>query len=414
MIDVRDLDLTDPATYRGTDYLAVWRAARRDHPVARLDSPRHGPYWSVTAYHPAQQVLEDTDRFVSSKGMRIGGDPAAVAAAANRMLVVADGPDHTRVRAAHAPWFTSQNVSALSDVLHRYLDALVAPMVTGEPEDIVDALADAVPTRVMGEMLGTDPEDTDRLSRFVRAAFDETPGPEDAAARLTRTAASLQVFSYFANLVQSRRAEPGDDMVSVLMRPLGQNSPLSTEEVLLNCDGLVNGGLGTSRHAISGTLLAFASHPAQWTRLQEDRSLLPSAVEEVLRWVSPPMHIMRTADTDVALGNSHIAAGDRVVLWIPSCNRDESVFADPDAFRIDRRPNPHLSLGAGSHYCIGAVIGRMEIRVLLRVLLDRVARMEICDTPVRSASAFLNGLDRLQIALTPIGNVGVKAARGRG
>jgi cytochrome P450 len=410
MTDVTELDLTDPETYRTTDHLAVWRAARRDHPVVLLESGRHGPYWSVTAHHLARQVLTDTDHFVSSEGMRIGSDPAAVAAAANRMLVVADGADHSRVRAAHARWFTAQRVNALGDALYRHLDVLVASMATGEPVDVVDVLADAVPTYVMGEMLHTEPEDTDRLSRLVRAAFDETPDLEDAAGRRNRAEASLRVFSYFADLVRDRRqTQPGDDVVSVLMRPAGRHRPLSTEEVLLNCDGLVNGGLGTSRHAISGTLLAFASNPDQWLELRRNRSLLTTAVEEVLRWVSPPMHMMRTASADVVLGDARIKAGDRVVLWIPSCNRDESVFPDPDAFRIDRRPNPHLSLGAGPHYCVGASVGRTEIRVLLRVLLDRVASMELRGAPVRSASTFLNGLDRLQVALTPIEDAGGEA-----
>lgn len=401
MTDMTGLDLTDPGTYRGTDHLAVWRAARRDHPVALLDSHRHGPYWSVTGHAIARRVLEDADGFVSSQGMRIGGDPAAVAAAANRMLVVADGQDHARVRRAHARWFTAQRVNALSTSLYRYLDELVASIVTSEPVDVVAVLADAVPTRVMGEMLGTDAADTDRLSRLVRAAFDEAAEPADAASRRGRAGASLQVFSYFAGLVRDRAARPGEDVVSTLLQPSGGHA-LSTEEVLLNCDGLVNGGLGTSRHAVSGTLLAFAAHPDQWIALRENRSLLPSAVEEVLRWVSPPMHMMRTASTDVVLGDARITAGDRVVLWIPSCNRDEAVFADPDAFRIDRRPNPHLSLGAGPHYCVGASLGRAELRVLLRVLLDRVADIELCGDPVRSGSTFLNGLDRLRVALTPV------------
>lgn len=393
-------DFTDPRTYSNDDYLAAWRHARREHPVVRLESPQHGPYWSVTSHELARQVLEDTDRFISSTGMRIGGEPAAVAAAANRMLVVADGAHHDRVRAAHAPWFTAQKVNHIGQLLHRQLDALLAPMVTGEPVDVVEHLADAVPTCVIGEMLRTRPADTEELSRLVRAAFDETAQAQDATGN-QRRAASAQVFSYFAGLVRSRRSEPGDDVVSVLMRPTAQHDALSVTEVLLNCDGLVNGGLGTSRHAISGAVLAFATHPDQWAALRQDPSLVRSAVEEVLRWVSPPMHMMRTANTDVTLGAARISAGDRVVLWIPSCNRDESVFDDPDAFRIDRRPNPHLSLGAGAHYCIGASIGRMEIRMLLQVLLARVGSIEVVEAPLRSASTFLNGVDRLRVALVP-------------
>lgn len=397
-----DVDLTDPDDARGADRVAMWRVARRQYPVIRLQSARHGPYWSVSTHDLARQVLEDPARFTSTRGIRLGATQAAVAAAADRMLVVADGAAHSRIRAAHAPWFRPDNVAAIAEVLHHRLDAALAPMVTGEPVDIVPGLADAVPACVMGEMLGTGPEDTARLSRHVREAFAETPEPADAAVHRHRVAASAQVFGYFADLVEHRWAEPGDDVVSTLVHtPRGQ-ARLTDEEILLNCDGLVNGGLGTSRHAVSGVVLAFARHPRQWERLRGDRSLVRSAIEEVLRWASPPMHIMRTATKDTVLGDARIVAGDRVVLWIPSCNRDESVFDDPDEFRIDRRPNHHLSLGAGPHYCIGASAGRMQLRVLLQVLLDRVARIELRGEPVPSTSIFLHGFDRLDVTLMPI------------
>ena len=394
-------DLTDPQFFTQSDHLELWRCARRDHPLQRLESDTQGPYWSVTTHALATRILEDPRTFVSSQGMRLGAGSAGVAAAADRMLVVADDDAHARLRSAHAPWFTNSNVNRVGEVLREHLDGLLQPLITGEPVDVVAALADAVPTCVMAEMLGTDLDETSEVSRLVRATFDESSEPTDTDERAQRAAASAKVFAYFHRLVGARRATPGDDVISQLIRPLADGTQLSSQELLLNADGLVNGGLGTSRHAVSGTIEAFARHPAEWARLREDPSLTRRAVEEVLRWSCPPMHVMRTATTDVELNGATIAEGERVVIWLPSCNRDEAVFTDPDVFRIDRRPNPHLSLGAGPHYCIGAAIGRLEIRALLQVMLAKIESIELCDEPARSASCFLNGSDRLEVRMTP-------------
>lgn len=395
-------DLADPRFYTETAHLEVWRRARRDHPLQLVESDTRGPFWSVTTHALATRVLEDPGTFTSSLGMRLGARPQGVAAAADRMLVVADGQAHERIRGAHAPWFTGRNVKLMGEALSSHLDALLRPLTTGKPVDVVDALADAIPTRVMAEMLGTEMDETSELSRQVRSSFEETSESADTQDPLERAVASAKVFEYFHTLVRARRACPGDDVVSQLMRPLADGTHLTKQELLLNCDGLVNGGLGTSRHAVSGTIEAFARHPDQWARLRENPTLLSGAVEEVLRWACPPMHVMRTATTDVQLAGRKIAAGDRIVVWLPSCNRDETVFTEPDSFRIDRRPNPHLSLGAGPHYCIGAAIGRLEIRVLLQVMLARIDHLELCGAAARSASSFLNGFDRLEVRMTAL------------
>ncbi|MCW3815798.1 cytochrome P450 [Micromonospora sp. DR5-3] len=395
-------DLADPRFFTQTAHLELWQRARREHPLQWVESDTQGPFWSVTTHALATRILEDPSTFTSTRGMRLGARPAGVAAAADRMLVVADGQAHARIRGAHAPWFTSKNVKLVGEALSGHLHALLRPLTTGEPVDIVDVLADAVPTYVMAEMLGTDLDETHELSRQVRTSFDESSGPADTQDPAEHAAASARVFAYFHKLVRARRASPGDDVVSRLMRPLADGTHLTSQELLLNCDGLVNGGLGTSRHAVSGTVEAFARHPDQWAKLRENPSLLSGAVEEVLRWACPPMHVMRTATTDVELAGKKIANGDRVVVWLPSCNRDEAVFTEPDSFRIERRPNPHLSLGAGPHYCIGAAVGRLEIRVLLQVMLARIERLELCGEAARSASSFLNGVDRLEVRMNPL------------
>lgn len=393
-------DLGDPRLYARCAHHEIWRRDRREQPVKWLESETQGAFWSVTSHAAATRVLEDPRTFVSSQGMRLGAGSAGVAAAADRMLVVSDEDAHARIRSAHAPWFTSVNAKRVGDVVRDFLDTQLQHLATGQPVDVVDALSDAVPICVMAEMMGMGLDETGEVSRLVRATFAEPTSvgeegsPEPAAA-------SARVFAYFYGLVRARRADPGDDMVSQLMRPLSDGKLLSSEELLLNCDGVVNGGLGTSRHAVSGTIEAFARHPSQWDRLRADPSLVRSAVEEVLRWACPPMHVMRTAVVDVDLMGTTIRSGDRVVVWLPSCNRDETVFDDADSFRIDRRPNPHLSFGGGPHYCIGAAIGRLEIRVLLQVMLERVESVELCEDPVHGASTFLNGAERLVVKLTP-------------
>ncbi|MFI5798221.1 cytochrome P450 [Streptomyces sp. NPDC051677] len=391
-----DPDLTDPATYRDADYFAQWRRARREHPVVRLDSPRFGAFWSVTAHAAAREVLERPESFTSTRGMRLGGEAGAVSAASGGMLVVSDGPAHARLRSAHAPWFAGRAVARLKDTLRSRLDAKLAELADGTPVDVVARLSRSLPTWLVCGMLGVPEEDWEELAALAAAAFDETETSTAAA----RRAASAGVFAYFAELLDRRRPDPGDDLVSALLQQSGADR-LTDEEILLNCDGLVNGGLGTTRHAVSGAVLAFAAHPREWRRLRADPRSVPTAVEEILRWASPPLHMMRTATEDVRLGDALIRAGERVVLWIPSCNRDESVFAEPDAFRIDRRPNPHLSLGGGPHYCIGASLARLELRTLLEALLTHVARIEFDGTLVRTPSTFLHGLDRLEVTLMP-------------
>jgi len=175
---------------------------------------------------------------------------------------------------------------------------------------------------------------------------------------------------------------------------------MSDDEVILNCDGLVNGGLETTPHAISGAILAFAQHPEAWRRLKEDPELIDTAVEEILRWTSPAMHAMRTASADTVIGSARIRVGDQVAVWLPSCNRDESVFPDADRFLIDRRPNPHLCFGAGPHHCVAALLARVELRCLMAAMVRLVASIEVAGEAVRQRSNFLNGLTRLDVRMT--------------
>jgi cytochrome P450 len=187
--------------------------------------------------------------------------------------------------------------------------------------------------------------------------------------------------------------------VSVLATARLDGRPLTPDEVLLNCDNLLVGGTENTRIAAAGGMLAFLEHPAEWRALGADPALFPLAVEEVLRWTSSATHIMRTATRPVILRGRQIGAGERVTLWNPSANRDEAVFDDPDRFDIRRRPNRHLALGAGEHFCLGSTLARFELRILYAELLRRGIRIEPDGTPVRLSSIVVNGLETLPVRL---------------
>ncbi|MCF3122476.1 cytochrome P450 [Streptomyces arenae] len=393
-------DLADPYLYTDETHLEMWRQARSGHPVAWTESELAGGFWSVVSHAEGSEVIRRPTSFVSVEGMRLQANPAGVRAAAGRMLVVSDGAEHRRLRGVHQAWFNARSVAALVPTLgariEERLDALLA---RGTSFDAIAELTAEVPRWALFDLLGVPEEEQEVLARTMEAAFDDSdPGPAGEAAR---TAAHTQIFGHFGDLLDLRREEPGDDIVSALAEAAPDGVPLTDDEILLNCDGLMNGGLETTSHALAGALLVFARRPEVWRRLREDPGLIDTAVEEILRWTSPALHALRTAAEETVLGDARIAAGDRIAVWYPSCNRDEKVFADPDTFRLDRRPNPHIAFGGGPHYCIGATLTRLELRCVLAAAVERIAEIEVVGDAVRRPSNFLQGLSRLHIGLTP-------------
>lgn len=394
-----DVDLAAPELYTGTGHLELWREARAHHPVAWTESALVGGFWSVTTHRECQEVLTRPEVFVSDQGMRLGASPAGVRAAAGRMLVVADGAAHARLRAAHQEWLGSRAVTSRAAALRARIAARLDELLArGEPFDAMSELTTRVPQWVLLDILGVPPHDWDALTCTMAEAFDHAdPGPE---AETARTAAHTRIFTYFEELLDLRCDEPGDDFVSALVHAAPDGTRLTDEEILLNCDGLMNGGLETVPHTVAGALLLFAQQPEVWLKLLGEPRLIGPATEEIIRWTSPALHAMRTATRDADIGGVRVRAGDRVVLWYPSANRDEQVFSDPDTFVLDRRPNPHIGFGAGPHYCVGAALARLEVRCVLEVMAERVATVELHGEPVRRASNFLQGFDRLDVALT--------------
>jgi cytochrome P450 len=271
---------------------------------------------------------------------------------------------------------------------------VVARALERERCDFVTEIAARVPLYVICKMIGVPGSDWERLFSLANESF----GADDP---VDRRAAHLDILQYFEDLVAARAKSPADDLVSVLATAKIDGRALTADEMLLNCDNLLVGGTENSRIAASGGMLAFLENPDQWKALSAEPELLNPAVEEVLRWTSSATHIMRTAAVPVTVHERRIEAGQRVTLWNPSANRDESVFDDPDNFSVRRNPNRHIALGTGEHFCLGGTLARAEMRLLYEELLRNTERIELDGTPVMLSSIIVHGPERLPVRLIP-------------
>ncbi len=270
---------------------------------------------------------------------------------------------------------------------------VVADAVERGSCDFVSDVAARVPLFVSCKMMGVPRADWERLFALTNDAF----GTGDA---VVQRLAHLDLLQYFEDLADARRKHPADDLVTVLATAEIDGEKLTPDELVLDCDNLLVGGTESTRITAAAGMVAFFDNPGQWHAVSQDRSLLPGAVEEVLRWTSVATHLMRVATRQVEIRGAGIAAGDRVTVWIPSANRDEDVFDDPDRFDVSRKPNRHLALGTGEHFCLGSTLARAELRLLYGELLRQAARIEPAGEPARLNSIVVNGPERLPVTFT--------------
>ncbi|MGI5182535.1 cytochrome P450 [Dactylosporangium sp. CA-152071] len=388
------INLVDPGLYRAGDPFAQWRWLRANDPVHRHEATEYPSFWALTRYDDIKAVFRDAETFSSAGGILLrpaghGADPGG-----GQTLALTDPPRHRQLRGLVDEWFAVRAVRGIEPRMREIAGKVVELAIRRGQVDFVEDIAARIPLYMICGMMGVPEPDWERLFTLSRQAF----GGDDA---MTRRFAHLDIMGYFEGLATAKRKNPGEDLVSVLVTGEIDGKPLTQGEILLNCDNLFVGGAENTRIAAAGGMLAFLEHPDEWRRVAADRSLMPSAVEEVLRWTSTPTHILRTATRPVELRGRRIEAGDPVTLWLPSANRDEEVFADPDRFDVGRQPNRHLSLGFGEHFCVGSVLARVEIRFLYEELLDRNIGVEFDGDPVLLDSIVVNGPERLPVKLTP-------------
>jgi len=393
--DVDPLDLVDPTRFaRGGYPHAVWTRLRAEAPVAYFAPRQYEPFWAITKHADIVSISRKPLRFSSAQGIMLR--PAHQVMVPSEMVVMLDPPRHGPMRRVANVRFTPPSVRAQRAEIERIaveiLDA-VAPAGSSGDFDFVERIAAPFPLAVIACFLGVPRDDWERLYRWsnevIGAADPEYRRPGETPGQTAKRARG-ELHRYFEHLIQERRIDPKDDLVSELIRGKVDGTPLTEEQLLSYCELLVEAGNETTRNAISGGLLAFCEHRGEWEKLRGRPELLSDAVEEILRWVTPISHFTRTATEDCEVRGEKIRAGEQVALYFASANRDEEVFEDPFAFRVERRPNPHLAFGFGEHFCMGAHLARVELEIIFRHLLARLEWFEVSG-PVERLSSIING-----------------------
>ncbi|MFF5808320.1 cytochrome P450 [Streptomyces sp. NPDC012746] len=387
-------DFGDPDLYATTDRHAMWGTlAAEDRVVWTGPGSSPSGFWSVFSHEACGKVLGPQAPFTSEYGMMIGFDAAHPDRAGGRMIVVSDGDRHTQLRRVIAPFLSRSHSASLSSFIETETRALFALERDNPVVDVAAAIGPRIPAAAVCEILGVPPEDREYLVELTNHAFG---GADDGFANMTPSEAHAEILLYFDELITERRDDPGDDLISALLA----DPELSPDDVLMNCDNVLIGGNETTRHAISGAFHAAAHAPGFLPALAADPDRIAVAVEEVIRWTSPAMHVLRVATDEVTIGSHTIEKGAPVAAWLPAANRDPRVFDRPDAFEPARRPNRHLGFGVGSHHCLGAALARVELAILLRVMAETVTSVELAEEPRWLRSNLVQGYRRLDVGLS--------------
>lgn len=375
--------LVDPAQYQARGYpWEVWARLRREDPVHRIDEGFGAPVWAVTRYQDILAVETNAEVFRNGPRLTVGTPPNNF-----RMIVNMDAPEHAAHRALANPFFMPRSIdwvrALAEEIVTEVLDR--AMMRNGEVLDLQDDVANLVPTAVISAYLGAPREAWGRIieaTTLIINANDPTVAKDEGTAGLIMRATG-EVYQIHAATFADRRANPRDDFMTALVRAEIDGRALTDMELFSWALILTTAGHETTQSTFGMGVELLMRHPDALARLKADPALLPRAIEEMLRFISPAIHFCRTPDRDVEVGGKLIPAGEHLVMFYPSANRDESVFADPDTFDIDRSPNRHLAFGCGPHVCIGQHLARLELRIMFEQFLARVEHIEPAGEPLR-------------------------------
>jgi cytochrome P450 len=365
----------------------MYRRLRDEEPVAWDEELG---YWAVSRHADVLAVSRDPATFCSSKGIltfEIGVDYASPPT-----MMHTDPPAHTAYRKLVQPGFKPSLMRALEDDVRRRVTVLFDAIEPGAVTDVVDALAVPLPLQVIASLLGVPEDDLDRLYDWSEAAI---PGSNDWSEE-HRQALLAEMHEYLLAATGARREDPRNDIVSIVAA-----EGLNDLEVVMFLNQLLVAGNETTRHAMTGAIVALAERPDQWATLVSEPATVSTAVEEVLRWTTPVMYFMRTATCDTELGGQAIAAGQPIVMLYASANRDEAHFG-PTAgdFNVTRTPNEHVALGFGAHFCLGAALARLELRVLLEELRTRFTGLRPAGEVEETGSNIIAGIRRAPVVFS--------------
>jgi cytochrome P450 family 142 subfamily A polypeptide 1 len=392
------IDLLSGAFYGREPHDAY--AWMRAHAPVYYDEPND--LWAAASYAAVKAASVDTESFSNAQGIRPKLPKLP-------MMIDFDAPEHVRRRRLVSEGFTPKRVRAMEEKLQRDCDAIIDRVCEQGRCDFVRDIAAPLPIFVIGDMLGVAPEDRDDLLRWSDDMLKSQGSPDDAVWEAATTA-FVEYTDYINPVFEDRRRRGSrDDLVGVLCHAEIDGDSLDDDSLIHETLLILIGGDETTRHVISGGFEELLAHPEQLARLAADRELMPGAVEEMLRWVSPIKNMARTATRDVELDGAHIGAGQELILLYPSANRDEAVFEHADQFDITRHPNPHLAFGFGAHFCLGNQLARLELKVMIDRLLTRLPDLRLTvgrHELARREANFISGIEEMPVAFTPTPPVG--------
>ncbi len=411
----------DPIAYaEWDDLLNTFDWLRENMPVARIENgDLHDPFWLVTGYDDVMRISKDNATFLNAPrgvvlGFResdamikaiTGGSPHLV-----NSLVALDAPIHPKYRRLTQEWFMPKNLSQLEGEIKALAKTTVDRLVdAGTEADFVPVVSAPYPLHVVMQILGVPEEDEQRMLFLTQQMFggqdedlNKTGMANMTAEQVTQlvVGAVADFEAYFAKLTEEKRANPTDDVASVIANAKVDGEYLSDRDMAGYYIIVASAGHDTTSASTAGAMMALAQDPEQFARLKADRDLLPGIVEEAIRWTSPVQHFMRTAAEDVEVCGVHIKEGDWLMINYVAANHDERVFENPRKFDAARSPNRHLAFGAGAHQCLGLHMARMEMKILFNELLDRIETVELAGEPKRAKSSFVGGLKTLPLRYT--------------
>jgi cytochrome P450 len=359
-----------------------WYRRMRESDPVYYDEQEHA--WNVFRYQDVQRVLADYQTF-SSQLTGVGDQPL------DHSIINLDPPRQRLLRMVIAPAFTSQAIAQLAPRISRVVRELLDRVSARGTMDVIDDLARPLPIMVIAELLGIPVEERERFKQWsYRLVFEGGLAP-------------AELYESYSRLVEEHRQRPQDDLISLLLAGSVEGRPLTNQELLGFCILLMVAGSITTTLLIGNAFLCFDEYPAALEQLYADRLLLPSVVEEVLRYRSPVRHMYRVCVSETTLGGRRIGAGEFIVAWIGSANRDEEVFSDGERFKVGRLPNRHIAFGYGIHHCVGAPLARLESRIALSAMLERFTSIRMAhDSPLEPLGGILHGVNHVPITFENI------------
>lgn len=401
---IAPIDMSLPEIYVEDRWQEPFRKLRAEAPIQFVPESGFGPYWSVTTYKPIV-FIEAQPKIFSSDwekgGIAISGDPALNEKYNTRepMFIAMDPPKHTGQRRAVAPSFGPSEVAAMKAECQQRTGEVLDSLPIGEPFDWVRRVSIELTTGMLAKLFGFPWEERERLTEWSDYGGDVEmiKNPETIELRLAKM---QEMGMAFGLLWQQRMANPGKDLISVMLQSEAMRE-MEPEEFIGNLILLIVGGNDTTRNSMSAYAYGLSQYPEERAKLEADPSLIPNAVQELIRWQTPLMHMRRTVVEDTEVDGVQMKAGDKVIMWYISANRDESVFEDGEAIKVDRgNARRHLSFGYGIHRCVGARVAELQLNTLLEEMAKRRLRVNVLEEPERVPACFVHGYKKLMVELS--------------